>query len=120
MYKTQCPAFFHKDLSNDGGMKQILALQRKLQFDYLQNMVDLFDRYRVKNMDTGTLKTVNDWVKDSRHFQMMRNRRINIRIPNTDTTTTYDQLIQSAVRSYGLCDVFVLIIKNDKNIESEI
>ena len=48
IYEQQCPSIFNQGMNTDNGLLQILAIGKRMSIDYLQYLVDMYDRFRVR------------------------------------------------------------------------
>ena len=48
LYETQCPSIYNQGMGVDNGLLQVIAVGRQNGLDYLQHLVDVYDRDRVK------------------------------------------------------------------------
>ena len=48
LYETQCPSIYNQGMSVDPGLLQVIAIGKKIRIDYLQHLVDVYDRARVQ------------------------------------------------------------------------
>ena len=60
LYKEQCASIYHKGLKTENGLMHIIALGKKKGTDYLQHLVDLYDRDRVKNADAKYVRIIHN------------------------------------------------------------
>ena len=47
IYSTQCPSIYNQGMNIDYGLLQVIAIGKENNIDYLQNLVDIYDRERV-------------------------------------------------------------------------
>lgn len=47
MYQTQCPSIYNRGMSTDIDLLHIIAVGKEINYDYLQHLVDVYDRERV-------------------------------------------------------------------------
>ena len=52
LYSNQCASIYNQGMKTEIGLLQIIAIGVHNKFDYLQNLVDVYDRIRVKKADT--------------------------------------------------------------------
>ena len=52
LYSNQCASIYNQGMKTEIGLLQIIAIGVNNKFDYLQNLVDVYDRIRVKKADT--------------------------------------------------------------------
>eukprot|EP00484_Ammonia_sp_Unknown_P020711 CAMPEP_0197023498 /NCGR_PEP_ID=MMETSP1384-20130603/4175_1 /TAXON_ID=29189 /ORGANISM="Ammonia sp." /LENGTH=563 /DNA_ID=CAMNT_0042451713 /DNA_START=35 /DNA_END=1726 /DNA_ORIENTATION=+ len=100
LYNKYCPVVFNKELGNDGGLITLLAFQHKhKRFDFLANLVDSYNRYRVQ-VDPGAYPI--DWgnLHDNKHFTGV-NRKLTVNVQGKDTNTAYRQFATMCIQSYG-------------------
>ena len=50
LYKKQCPTLYNHGMSTEYNLLHVLAIGRKHNLDYIQNLVDIYDRDRVKRL----------------------------------------------------------------------
>ena len=47
LYKEQCPRLYHWGLKTENSVLQLLAIDKKMKFDYLQTLIDVYNHYRI-------------------------------------------------------------------------
>ena len=50
IYGAQCPSIYNQQMKTDNTILQIIAVGKELGIDYLQHVVDLYDRARVQKL----------------------------------------------------------------------
>eukprot|EP01084_Bolivina_argentea_P315300 546214_1 len=96
-------------MSTDGGFLQILAVQRKHNFDYLLHLVDDYSRARIKNIEEKNSLSEKMWVQTHKHFKMLKQFKIIIPMTQKGSSSgkmtmrayTVDKVAMGAVYSFG-------------------
>ena len=57
IYEQQCPSIFNQGMNTDNGLLQIIAIGNKMSIDYLQYLVDMYDRDRVRMLRDDSTAT---------------------------------------------------------------
>eukprot|EP01084_Bolivina_argentea_P263919 446883_1 len=100
-YKTQCPILWKQGLSNDNSFLYVLAIGRKYNFAFLQNLVDDCFRVTVENVNKKPT-TENEWYLNHKFIKSINN--IVVRIPTNNGimyTVKAGALIKGALASFS-------------------
>eukprot|EP00486_Rosalina_sp_Unknown_P008280 CAMPEP_0201594154 /NCGR_PEP_ID=MMETSP0190_2-20130828/191552_1 /ASSEMBLY_ACC=CAM_ASM_000263 /TAXON_ID=37353 /ORGANISM="Rosalina sp." /LENGTH=698 /DNA_ID=CAMNT_0048053647 /DNA_START=22 /DNA_END=2119 /DNA_ORIENTATION=- len=108
LYQNHCAAIYNQGMNTDKGLLQIIAIGRNNKFDYLQNLVDIFDRDRVKHLKDNPDKglQVMQWVKTGGNKHILGLQKLNVtrlakKENESKSVIKASELVGAAIHSFG-------------------
>ena len=99
IYEKQCPAIFNAGMASDRSFLVAIAVGHKLNIDYLQILVDDYQRHRIdKNLENKEY-TVKNWADQASHFKRTKKFKVSHISKQGDGKVKYKELAHAAVKS---------------------
>lgn len=104
IYSEQCKFLWHRTLL--GSWKSwiyLTAISIKNKFDYMQNMISAFQRYKIDTAFNKRLRNINEmdqFLETSLYIECLKNAKMQIISPWLSVYATAYDVVKSAMKSY--------------------